>query len=94
VPLGSRFWRHVCDFSLIRGAEVGDGFQVRVLGDPGMETMPECSVCMCYKHSNNIVLERFHCFHIFIIKFGIPGMILGFILVSFGDLGGTFIGDV
>ena len=46
-------WRHVCDFSLIWGAKVGDGFQVHVLGDPGMEMMPECSVCMCYKHGKN-----------------------------------------
>ena len=46
-------WRYFCDFSLIRGAKVGDGFQVHVLGDPGMEMMPECSVCMCYKHSKN-----------------------------------------
>ena len=44
-------WRHFCDFSLIWGAKVGDGFQVHVLGDPGMEMMPECSGCMCYKRS-------------------------------------------
>jgi len=46
-------WRHVCDFSLIRGAKVGDGFQVHVSGDPGMEMMSEWSGCMCYKHSEN-----------------------------------------
>ena len=46
-------WKHVCDFSLIWGVEMGDGFQVHVFSDPGMEMMPECSGCMCYKHSKN-----------------------------------------
>ena len=46
-------WRHVCDFSLIWGVEMGDGFQVHVFSDPGMEMMPECSGCMCYKPSKN-----------------------------------------
>ena len=33
-------------FSVIWGAKVGDGFQVHVFGDPGMEMMPECNgVC-------------------------------------------------
>ena len=32
---------HFYDFSLIWGAKVGDGFQVHVSGDPGMEMMPE-----------------------------------------------------
>jgi len=31
-------WRHVCDLSLI-------------YGDPGMEMMPECSVCAWYTHN-------------------------------------------
>ena len=28
---------------------MGDSFQVHVFGDPGMEMMPECNGCMCYK---------------------------------------------
>ena len=46
-------WRHVCDFSLIWGVEMGDGFQVHVFSDPGMEMMPGCRGCMCYKHTKN-----------------------------------------
>ena len=56
VPLGvSRgpLWRHVCDFALIWSVEMGDGFQVHVFSDPGMEMMPECSGCMCYKQIKN-----------------------------------------
>ena len=45
-------WRRACDFSLIWDAKMGDGFQVHVLSDPGMEMMPECSGCMCYNHGN------------------------------------------
>ena len=39
------------DFSVILCAKVGVNFQVHVFGDPGMEMMPECSGCMCYKHN-------------------------------------------
>ena len=46
-------WRHVCDFSLIVGVKMGDGFQVYVFGDPGMEMMPESGGCMCYNHRKN-----------------------------------------
>ena len=46
-------WRHVCDFSLIWGVEMGDGFQVHFFSDPGMEMMPGCRGCMCYNHSKN-----------------------------------------
>jgi len=59
------------------------------LGDPGMEMMPECSCCMCYKHSKNKCLERFHFFHFF-TKLVSQGMVLGDFLVTFGDLGVTF----
>jgi len=33
-------WVHVCDFSVIWGANIGDSFQVHVFGDPGIEMMP------------------------------------------------------
>ena len=46
-------WAPFCDFSVILGAKIGDSFQVHVFGDPGMEMMPECSVCMCYNHGKN-----------------------------------------
>ena len=46
-------WRHFSDFSLIWGVKMGDGFQVYVFSDPGMEMMPECSGCMCYNPSKN-----------------------------------------
>ena len=32
---------------------MGDSFQVYVFGDTGMEMMPECNGCMCYKHNKN-----------------------------------------
>ena len=51
-PLGS-FWRHVCDLYLVRGAKVGDAFQVHVFGDPGTEMMPECWFCLCYNISKS-----------------------------------------
>ena len=44
------------DFSVIWGGKMGDSFQVHVFGDPGMEMMPECSGCMCYKRSKNNVV--------------------------------------
>ena len=34
-------------FSVSWGSKMGDGFQVHVFGDPGMEMMPECNGCMC-----------------------------------------------
>ena len=40
-------------FSVILGSKTGDSFQVHVFGDPGMEMMPECNDCMCYKHNRN-----------------------------------------
>jgi hypothetical protein len=45
--------RHVCDFSMVLDAKMGDGSQVHVFGDPGMEMMSESGGCMCYKHSKN-----------------------------------------
>ena len=46
-------WTPFCDLSVIWGNKVGDGFQIHVFGDPGMEMMPECSGCMCFNHSKN-----------------------------------------
>ena len=46
-------WTPFCDLSVSRGTKVGDGFQVHVFGDPGMEMMPECSGCMCLNHIKN-----------------------------------------
>jgi hypothetical protein len=46
-------WAAFCDFSVIWGAKMGNSFQVRVFGVPGMEMMLGCSGCMCYKHSKN-----------------------------------------
>ena len=40
-----------CCFCVIAGTKMGDSFQVHVFGDPGMEMMPECIGCMCYKHN-------------------------------------------
>ena len=40
-------------FSVIWGGKMGDSFQVHVFGDPGMEMMPECNGCVCYKHNKN-----------------------------------------
>ena len=59
MPLGSlpgSTLEKFCDFSLIWGVKMGDGFQVHVFSDPGMEMMPECSGCMCYKHSKKYVV--------------------------------------
>jgi len=67
---------------------VGDGFQVHVFGDPGMEVMPECSVCMCYKHHKTHVLERFHVSYLF-TNLVSRGRVLGHIFESFGNLGDT-----
>jgi len=53
-------WAPVCDFSVIWGAKVGDSFQVHVFVDPGLEMMPECSGCMCYKHNKTEFFEWFH----------------------------------
>ena len=53
VPLGAHFGDVLVIFALVWCAKVGDGFQVHVFGDPGMEMMPECNGCMCYKHSKN-----------------------------------------
>jgi len=58
-------WRHFCDLPLVWGAKVGDGFQVCVLGDPGMEMMLECSGCMCHKHSKNCGFREISLFLLF-----------------------------
>jgi len=55
-------WAPFSDYSVIGGAKMGDSFQVHVFGDPGMEMMPECSVCMCYIHSKN---NGFRCISLF-----------------------------
>ena len=38
---------------------MGDGFQVYVFGDPGMEMMPESGGCMCYNHGKQWCLNDF-----------------------------------
>ena len=68
---------------------MGDSFQVHVFDDPGLEMLPECGGCMCYNHSKTVVFEWFHCFHLFTDLVSC-GMVLGHILVSFGDPGDTF----
>ena len=42
-------------FSLILGCKLGDSLQVHACGDPGMEMMPECNICMCSDHFENNV---------------------------------------
>ena len=59
-------WAPFCDFSVIWGAKMGDCFQVHVFGDPGMEMMPECSVCMCYKRSKNNGFREISLFLLFL----------------------------
>ncbi len=41
------------DFSIILATKVRVSFQVHVFGDPVMEMMPECRVCMCLNHGKN-----------------------------------------
>ena len=41
------------DFFVILATKVRVSFQVHVFGDPGMEMMPECRVCVCLNHSRN-----------------------------------------
>jgi len=54
IHLGHMFV--ICFVTL--SAQMGGSFQVHVFDDPGMEMMPACSVCMCYKHNkNNCVRE-------------------------------------
>ena len=66
-----------------------DCFQIRVFGDPGMEMMPECRGCMCYKHGKTYVFEWFHFFYFF-TNLVYQGLILCAFLLTFGDLWGTF----
>ena len=47
-------WAPFRDFSEIWDAKRGESLQVQVFGDPGMEMMPECNGCMCYKHNKDI----------------------------------------
>ena len=54
-----------CDSSVIVNAKMGDSFQVHVFGDPGMEMMPECSGCMCYKHNKDDVVCMISLVHLF-----------------------------
>ena len=81
-------WNTFCDVSVIRGAKMGDRFQVHVLGDPGMEMMPECRGCMCYIRHKNMCFREISLFPL-IHEFGVPGVVLGAFLVTFGDLWGT-----
>ena len=82
-------WAPFCDFSVIWAARMGDCFQVHVFGDPGMEMMPECSVCMCYIQNKNKGLREISHFQLF-HEIGVPGVVLGAFLVTFGSLWGTF----
>ena len=88
VPWES-LWRHVCDFSLIWGVKMGDGFQVHVFSDPGMEMMLESGGCMCYKHSKNNGFSDISFFPLF-QEISVSRGVLGVILVAFGGLGDTF----
>ena len=66
-------WAPFCDFSVIwfgLGCQNGGLFPgclvIHVFGDPGMEMMPECSVCMRYIHNKNKglrVISHFPLFH-------------------------------
>ena len=62
-------WAHIGGtfliFLLIWSVKMEDGFQVHFFGDPGMEMMPDCRGCMCYKHGRTDVFEWFHFFHFF-----------------------------
>ena len=69
---------------------MGDCLQVHVFGDPGMEMMPECNGCMCYKRGKQIyVFEWFHFSHLFTDLVS-RGKDLDDMLVSFGDPGVSF----
>ena len=64
--LGILLW-----FSVILDTKMGDSFQVRVFGDPGMEMMPECSSCMCLNHNQNCgfwVIPLFPLIHQFYVR--------------------------
>ena len=81
---------HVCDFSLIWGANVGDGFQVHVFDDAELEMVPESSGCMCFKHNKKRSFWRDLTFPTKSLLIWCPrGRVLVLILVSFGKLGGT-----
>ena len=57
MPLGSLLgplWRHFSDLLLIWSVKMGDGFQVHIFSDPGMEMMPGCRGGMCYNHNKNM----------------------------------------
>ena len=85
VPL----WRHVCDFSLIWGVEMGDGFQVHFFSDPGMDRCQDAEAVCAITIIKTSALEIFHFFRVF-TNLVSPGRVLGVILVTFGDLGDTF----
>ena len=84
-PLGvvlETFLRFVYDLD----AKMGDCFQVYVFGDPGMEMMPECNGCMCYKHSKNNGFREISPFPL-IPKNGVPREGFG---SHFGVFGGPW----
>ena len=66
---------------------MGDSFQVHLFGYPGMEMMPECNGCMCYKRTKNQCFREISLFPL-IHEFGVPGG-LGVILQSLSSLGLT-----
>ena len=45
---GIHFGHVFCNCSVILDAKMGDGFQIHVFDDSGMERLPECGGCMCY----------------------------------------------
>ena len=68
---------------------MGDRVQVHVFGDPGTEMMPDCSGCMCLNHCKYCVCLMISLFTLFQL-IGVPGVVLGVILVTFGDPGEHF----
>jgi len=67
-PLGAPVWR----FCVILCAQMEDSFQVHVFDAPRREMMPQCGVCMCYKHSKNCGFAQISLFPLF-HEFGVPG---------------------
>ena len=64
---------------------MGDSVQVHVVGDPGMEMMPECCGCMCLNHSKNCVSRLIYFFYLFTNVVS-RGRVLCVILESVGVL--------
>ena len=54
---------HICDFSVILGANAGYSFWVHVFDDPGVEILSESGGRMCYNHKSCVFF--FVWFHFF-----------------------------